>query len=167
MPGAHRFKNVALEEKTAALQAEFNELLAAQSLKRSVAESFIDKDESFYSTMSEFYSGHRKHDSPTRRLMEQMDSACENKSVINRKLRTNDRYTLTYCTSPDKSYVVEPSKGEIDYDNANKNLEKFYLKVMNQDITKHTLKRAANVGGESQAELKAGRFLVDGKAGAN
>jgi len=93
--------------------------------------------------MSEFYNGHRKHDSPTRRLMSQMDAACENKSVINRNLRTSDRYSLTYCPSPDRSYVVEPHKGELDYDNATKNLDKFYTKVLNQDVTKHTIEKTS------------------------
>lgn len=69
LPRVHKFKNEELEKKTAALQAEFNELLSTQNLTKRVAASFIDKDESFYSTMSEFYGGHRKHESPTRRLV--------------------------------------------------------------------------------------------------
>jgi len=128
LSGEHKFRNKGLEAKSAALQAEFESLLNAKSVTQT---GFVEKDETFYSTMTEFYTGHRKHASPTRRLMSQMDAACENKSVINRKLRTTDRYSLTYCPSPDRAYVVEPHKGELDYDNANKNLEKFYTKVLN------------------------------------
>jgi len=80
LPSSHKFRNADLEEKTAALQAEFDALLGARQTSSKV--EFIAKDESFYSTMSEFYSGHKKHESPTRRLMNQMDAACENKSVI-------------------------------------------------------------------------------------
>ena len=125
------------------MQAEFNALINEKTLNRFATSDFVAKDESFYNTMSEFYNGHRKHDSPTRRLMSQMDAACENKSVINRNLRTSDRYSLTYCPSPDRSYVVEPHKGELDYDNATKNLDKFYTKVLNQDVTKHTIEKTS------------------------
>lgn len=63
--------------------------------------------------------------------MNQMDTACTNKNVINSQLNTGNGYKLTYCPSPDKSYVVEPHQGELDYDKARKNLDKFYKKVMN------------------------------------
>ena len=90
----------------------------------------MEKDESFYSTMTEFYQGHKKHESPTRRLIAQMDNACESKDVINNNL-AQDKYSLTYCPSPERAYVVEPHKGELNYDDARKNLDKFYKKVMN------------------------------------
>lgn len=129
LSSTHKFRNTALEEKTAALQAEFEALLGARDT--GARQDFVNKDESFYSTMTEFYSGHKKHESPTRRLMNQMDAACENKSVIQSNLNTGNKYSLTYCPSPDRAYVVEPHQGELDYDNAHKNLDKFYKKVMN------------------------------------
>lgn len=112
--------------------------------------------------MSEFYTGHKKHDSPTRRLMNQKDAACSNKSVINTQLNTGAKYSLTYCPSPDRAYVVEPHRGELNYDQAYKNLDKFYTKVMNQDITKHTIKATTQkFSKEETNNLKRGNSLED------
>jgi len=46
-------------------------------------------------------------------------------------LEKTQNYSLTYCISPDKAYVVEPHGGEINYSLAQKNPLKFYDKVMN------------------------------------
>lgn len=35
-------------------------------------------------------------------------------------------YSLEYSTGPNKSYVIEPHGGELDYQMANKNPLKFY-----------------------------------------
>lgn len=39
---------------------------------------------------------------------------------------TKGDYSLTYCTSPGKSYVIEPQGGELNYNLAQKNPLKFY-----------------------------------------
>lgn len=149
-----KFRNPDLEEKTKAMQAEFEQLLGQRNTVET-RKTFMQKDEIFYSTMSEFYQGHKKHESPTRRLMAQMDAACENKSVINSKLQSGNKYQLTYCPSPDRAYVVEPHEGELNYDQAHKNLDKFYKKVMNQDITKHSLQKSnKKVSKDAAADLK-------------
>eukprot|EP00350_Pseudokeronopsis_sp_OXSARD2_P000354 CAMPEP_0170562008 /NCGR_PEP_ID=MMETSP0211-20121228/58220_1 /TAXON_ID=311385 /ORGANISM="Pseudokeronopsis sp., Strain OXSARD2" /LENGTH=74 /DNA_ID=CAMNT_0010878309 /DNA_START=149 /DNA_END=373 /DNA_ORIENTATION=- len=49
-------------------------------------------------------------------------------------------YSLTYCPSPGKSYVIEPHHGEINYKLADKNPKKFYDNVLNEDITKHAVR---------------------------
>jgi len=140
------------------MQAEFEALLGQRSTATTSHDLFT-KDSSFYTTMTEFYQGHKKHESPTRRLMNQMDAACENKSVINSQLR-GANYSLTYCPSPDRAYVVEPHKGELNYDDARKNLDKFYKKVMNQDITKHSLKKStAKYSKADMKELKKGASI--------
>lgn len=46
-------------------------------------------------------------------------------------------YSLTYTTSPGKCYNIEPHGGEINYKLHEKNPDKFYKQVFNQDITKH------------------------------
>lgn len=48
-------------------------------------------------------------------------------------------YSLTYCSSPGKSYIVEPHGGALNYDIAQKNPLKFYDQVFNQNITKHKM----------------------------
>lgn len=35
-------------------------------------------------------------------------------------------YSIKYVASPDKTYLVNPKDGEIDYSKATKNYEKFY-----------------------------------------
>ena len=108
---------------------------------------FIMKDDvgmtSFYEVMGEFYkSDFKKHASPTRRLMNMKESTWKHKQHMYDNLQKNKNYSLTYCISPDKAYIVEPHGGEIDYDQADKNLEKFYDKVMNQDITQHKVRES-------------------------
>jgi hypothetical protein len=43
----------------------------------------------------------------------------------------NNNYSIKYVASPDKSYLVNPKEGEIDYELAYKNFDKFYHKVAN------------------------------------
>ena len=65
-------------------------------------------------------------------------------------------YTLTYVASPDKTYVIEPKGGEIDYELAHKNPLKFYDNVMNQDIQEHS---CAKKGGK-RSPLKYSSILT-------
>jgi len=37
--------------------------------------------------------------------------------------------------------MIQPKEGEIDYSLANKNIEKFYNKVLSQDITEHKVSK--------------------------
>jgi hypothetical protein len=48
-------------------------------------------------------------------------------------------YSLTYVCSPEKSYVIEPKGGELNYKIAEKNPLKFYDQVFEQDIKKYTV----------------------------
>lgn len=48
----------------------------------------------------------------------------KNRSVSN-------HYSLRYVTSPEKSYVVNPKDGEINYKQAYTNFDKFFKKVSN------------------------------------
>ena len=45
-------------------------------------------------------------------------------------------YRMHYTASPGKSYVVQP-KGQLPYDLAYKNPDKFYDHVMKQEVTTH------------------------------
>ena len=65
---------------------------------------------------------------------------------------------MVYVTGPNKSYVVEPHGGELNYKMAEKNPLKFYDQVFNQDITKHEVKespsRRKKDGGVSSSVTK-------------
>lgn len=49
------------------------------------------------------------------------------KDVKNNEVTNN--YTIRYVASPQKSYLVNPKEGEIDYSKAHKNFDKFFNKV--------------------------------------
>jgi hypothetical protein len=58
---------------------------------------------------------------------------------------------MHYTTSPDKSYVIEPKGGELDYNMAYKNPLKFYDQVMSQDIIQHKVRRNQGADGQEQS----------------
>jgi hypothetical protein len=90
-------------------------------------------DNTFYDeVLGDFYkSDHKKHASPTQRLIDMKDATWKHKGHFQKKLRPTQDYSLTYCTSPDKAYVIEPHDGEINYDEAYKKPNQFIQKVMN------------------------------------
>jgi hypothetical protein len=57
-------------------------------------------------------------------------------------MKATQQYKLHYTTSPEKSYVIEPRGGELDYDMAYKNPLQFYNQVMTQDIIQHKVTKA-------------------------
>lgn len=83
--------------------------------------------------------GLEKHSSPTMRLIKHKNTTFEHKKVMAENIERGD-YSLTYCPSPGKSYVIEPHGGELKYGLVQKNPEKFYDQVINQDITKHSVR---------------------------
>lgn len=46
-------------------------------------------------------------------------------------IQRDQDYSLTYCSSPGKSYIIEPHGGALNYDIAEKNPLKFYDQVFN------------------------------------
>mmetsp|Transcript_21709 Transcript_21709/g.33445 ORF Transcript_21709/g.33445 Transcript_21709/m.33445 type:complete len:113 (+) Transcript_21709:1575-1913(+) len=81
----------------------------------------------------------RKHKSPTKRLINLKNSTCEHKKRITRGIQKGE-YSQTYCISPGKSYVIEAQGGELPYEMADRSPQKFYSKVLNQDIKKYSIK---------------------------
>ena len=73
------------------------------------------------------------HRSPTKRLIAQKNVSVTHKGVFNEQLEKAD-YAFQYTTGPQKSYVIEPQGGGLNYKLAEKNPLKFYDKVLNQDI---------------------------------
>ena len=85
----------------------------------------------FYKVMGEFYGNDQpRHVSPTKRLMQQKDAAWKHKEFLSKNLAKGDEYSLTYVADPQKTYVIQPKEGEINYKLAEKNPLKFYDKVM-------------------------------------
>ena len=90
--------------------------------------------------MSEYYDTENpeKHTSPTKRLITLKNSTQDHKKAMKSNINKAD-YSITYCSSPGKSYVIEPHGGALNYDIAQKYPLKFYEQVFNQDITKHKM----------------------------
>lgn len=82
----------------------------------------------------------KKGSSPTKRLMEMKTAAHSHQPAAKKVQKSKDKckneYTLRYVSSPKKSYVVNPKEGEINYNLAYKNFDKFFNKVSTQKITK-------------------------------
>ena len=68
----------------------------------------------------------RKHESPTKRLIAHKNSAHEHKEIFSHHSNRHSGYKLHYTASPEKSYVIEPKGGELDYELAYRNPVKFY-----------------------------------------
>lgn len=97
------------------------------------------KEDDFYKMLDDFYAdGHQtRHESPTRRLIDQKHSATKSKQKVQQDVRHGQAYKLHYNHSPDKHYVIEPKGGELNYALAYKNPVKFYNQVVSQQITQH------------------------------
>jgi hypothetical protein len=69
-----------------------------------------------------------KHSSPTRRLVQMKNSCWAHKGQFSKKLQRKavPDYSITYCTSPDRAYKVEPHQGELNYGLAARNPLAFY-----------------------------------------
>jgi len=81
----------------------------------------------FYAVMGEFYTNDQKrHESPTMRLIAQKNSTSEHKILLSQHATRTQSYGLHYTTSPGKTYVIEPSGGELNYDLVYKSPLKFY-----------------------------------------
>jgi hypothetical protein len=93
----------------------------------------------FYVACADYYKdGADKHDSPTKRLISQKNTTVDHKKVFKQNIeRTSNSH---FYSSPGKSFVIEPKKGEIDYKLAKKDLNKFYEKVFSEEVTQHKVK---------------------------
>ena len=66
----------------------------------------------FYRVMGEFYDStkNQKHESPTRRLMDQQKAAWDSKAVLYKKMKQGEidmqDYSITYVVDPKRTFVV-------------------------------------------------------------
>ena len=105
----------------------------------------------FYKVMGDFYTVVPRHVSPTKRLRDMKDSTFVHKKMLRDTLKREKDYGMTYCPTPDKAYVIEPHKGQIDYDLAERNPLKFVDQVIKEDITKHKLAKNKKLVQEQDA----------------
>ena len=88
------------------------------------------------------------------------DSTVAHKSHLQSTLRRTKDYSLTYCPSPDRAYVIEPQEGEINYDLAYTNPLKFIDQVLAQDVQKHTVRQD-----KAEVSRKSGKGLTTSHVG--
>ncbi len=125
-----KFHNHKLNEHCDAVEEEFQKLLQEMDDGRDKR----GETDNFYVCMDEYYGrgvNDKKHDSPTKRLMTMKNTACEHKKIMSENIQRGE-YSMTYISSPGKSYIIEPHDGELNYDLAKKNPNKFYDQVFNQ-----------------------------------
>ena len=67
------------------------------------------------------------------------DLASTSKHVQRVGLHTGE-YSQVYSIEPGKTYVIEPQGGELPYDMVDQSPQKFYSKVLNQNILKCNVK---------------------------
>ena len=86
----------------------------------------------FFKSMADFYDPKvmKKHESPTQRLIAQKNSVSDHKKILSKEVARTQEYGFTYTSSPGKSYIIEPTEGELDYKIAYKDPIKFYDLVM-------------------------------------
>lgn len=105
-----------------------------------------------------------KHQSPTKRLISMKNSTCDHQQLQKSKINRTQDYALTYHAAPGKSYVIEPHGGELKYELAKRNPEKFYQHVFNQDITKHTVVQpnvlTSDLGGDDGTLTAKARYKL-------
>lgn len=117
------------------MEEEFAKVMGELEQHRSTRED----PNSFYVACADYYKdGSQKHNSPTKRLINQKNTTFEHKAVLNTNVQTGN-YNQFY-SSPGKSYIIEPHKGEINYKLAKKDINKFYEKVFNEEVTQHKVK---------------------------
>ena len=87
--------------------------------------------------MNDFYdpSVMKRHESPTKRLIDQKNSKFQNKPILNREAKRTQNYGLHYTSKPGKSYIIEPQR--LDYNLAYRDPIKFYDQVMQQSVVQH------------------------------
>jgi len=106
-----KFLNKDLEIKTAAIQDEFDKIMHEMMSNRQGRDN-----DAFYEVMREFYdnNGESKHLSPTQRLISLKNTTADHKVVMAKNIKKGE-YSITYCSEPGKSYIIEPHGGELNY----------------------------------------------------
>lgn len=116
--------NSSLEDRTAALQDEFERLMQELNHNRKEKEQNGD----FYEALNNYTykeAGQEFHKSPTKRLIQHKNTTSNHKKIMKDNIQKGD-YSLVYVTGPNKSYVVEPHGGQLNYKLAHKDTLKFY-----------------------------------------
>lgn len=125
-----------LMNKLEAMESEFADVMQQLEQHRQKRED----PNAFYVACADYYKdGADRHNSPTKRLISQKNTTVDHKQVFSKNIERSNTASHFY-SSPGKSFVIEPNKKEIDYKLAKKDLNKFYEKVFNEEITQHKVK---------------------------
>ena len=109
-----------------------------------------------YREIRNFYKVPDKHESPTRRLRQQMDTAWTQKSFLSKQaeyIENKGKYGITYVVGVSNTYCVQPEKGELPYEMVEKSPKKFYQEVMDSKVQEHKIQKSPKktriVGGKN------------------
>lgn len=103
--------------------------------KKAAEELFCNFQDKFYDLSSSSYQQY-SNCSPTKRLIQMKNTTTKHHIIESQKgLTQNNSYQITYTTSPEKSYVVKPDGGEIQYDKyGKKSCDKLVQKIINGKV---------------------------------
>lgn len=101
------------------------------------------KTNAFYSILYEYDfkgEGVDKHESPTKRLIQQKNVITSHKRRLSGAVDTS-KYAIRVNTGLEKSYVIEPQLGEANYQLAEEDPLKFFDELFEQPIVQHKVRR--------------------------
>lgn len=99
---------------------------SAQNLFKAFQESYYDRSQPCFFDQAEV--------SPTKRLISMKNAVSKHKK-IEKGFNNDGQYAIQYTTCPEKSYVVRPDEGKINYNEFSpKKAHKFVEKVINGKV---------------------------------
>ena len=100
---------------------------AAQDLFKVFQDDFYDRSKPCFHNQDDY--------SPTKRLVQMKNTTAKHHTIEEYKSIKDGKYSLQYTTCPEKSHVVVPDEGEINYDKCNgKFAHKFVEKIINAEV---------------------------------
>lgn len=120
--GKGKIRNPDLQSKTAAIQKEFETLMADMVQRRGGNGYSANAMNNLEEMLDGYYlpGPERKHKSPTRRLINHKNSITEHKQRVQSGLQRGT-YSQIYSVAPGNTYVIEAQGGELPYEMADKN----------------------------------------------
>jgi hypothetical protein len=116
------------------------------------------RQNAFYKILFEydFQGAGNKHASPTKRLIDQKNVITEHKQKLTR-YESPEKYQLRYNTGLEKSYIIEPHEGEMDYQLAEEDPLAFFDVLFSQKVTQHKVTHQK----ENPADVTTSMMIIE------
>ena len=126
---------------------------AAQDLFKVFQDDFYDRSKPCFHNQDDY--------SPTKRLVQMKNTTAKHHTNEEYKNLKEGKYSLQYTTCPQKSHVVVPDEGEINYDKCTgKNAHKFVEKIINAEVDLYEIQEKPLKKKKTMAAPKAKKQLT-------